>query len=67
MKITDFITGKVQYDEEYGTILWGQTDHQYLHLGIGSKYNNEYEIGNWIAAAINEKLEREKLERDGNK
>jgi len=66
MKITDFFTGRVSYNHSEKTIEWPQmliNDYQYLDIDIGSKFNNEEDIGNWIAEAINEKLERE----NGNK
>ena len=81
MKVTDFINGKVSYDQEGGQYFWIHTPDGGLQMlaemrGYGAIQNmfrlknggidlgaaNEFQdrAANWIADAINEKLEREK-------
>ena len=86
MKITDFIEGKVTYDN-YGQYFWindanegqqmlaelrgwGRIQNMFQSKG---KYDLEGaekfqdELGEWVASAINEKLEREKEQNLLNK
>lgn len=83
MKVTDFITGKVEYDKFGGQYFWikepnggsqmlaemrGYGAIQNLKKGKGAidtltvNEANDFQdmVGNWIAEAINEKLERER-------
>ena len=86
MKITDFIEGKVTYDN-YGKYFWVNDASEGQHMlaelrGWGriqnmfqskGKYDLEGaekfqdELGEWVASAINEKLEREKEQNLLNK
>lgn len=76
MKITDFISGPVTYDQCGGTYFWvnrsdggiqmlaqmrGWGAIQNLFSTVGAEEAEQFQdsIGNWIAEAINEKLERE--------
>ena len=78
MKITDFIDGKVTYDN-YGQYFWinnsnegqqmlaelrgwGKIQNMFKSKGkydLDSAEKFQDELGEWVASAINEKLERE--------
>lgn len=70
MKVTDFIDGTVTYDQKRGQGLYvnGKILAVFASFPIVLKKVGDYyeareaqdEIGNFVAAAINEKLEREK-------
>lgn len=82
MKITDFINGKVEYDKngsQYFWIIdpkqghtmlgelrgWGAIQKLFNNPDLASEYQDQ--IGQFIAEAINEKIEREKLNKNEDK
>ena len=75
MKIQDYINGPVTYDKFGGQYLWinepdggiqmlamlrgwGRIQHLFKKEEDAAKFQDE--VGDWIAEAINEKLERDK-------